>query len=287
MSFGYDRQVKAMLNNSVVLQADLYESDDQTLVPAANIQSVAFTIVKPTDDPTLPTINGAAGTIISDGVGQYVVAPTVNDVADHYRGIATFTYTEGTLTGLIKSIPVDYEIVDPFERTGISPADGAVRQCWMKIEDCFDSEMGGPWLRDMTLSVFDQSKIRGLIPEVLLGINQQMPYTDYNEAVFPYGANDGEALLAQGLLVATIRHLMRAYTEQPDVTSSPVAFMDRKKYQQSWKAQYDVELTQYNKWLKQWKLRSYDLSHGSLLLGSKAGRMLPAPMRSRNVGRGF
>lgn len=287
MSFGYDRQPQAMLSNSVVLRATLYASDDQTLVPASSIASVTFTIVKPTDDPSTPTIAAAAGTVVSDGVGQYLVAPSVNDTAGHYRGVATFTYTDGPLTGLVKSIPVDYDIADPFVRTGASPADDAVDQCWMKIDDCFDSEFGGPWLRDMTMNVFDKSKIRGLIPEVLLAINQQMPYTEYTEGSYPYTLHDGNALMAQGLLVATIRHLMRSYTEQPDVTSSPVAFMDRKKYQQVWKAQYDVELVEYTKWLKQWKLRTYDLSSSALLLGSKAGRMLPAPLRSRNVGRGF
>lgn len=288
MSFGYERQEQVMLNDSTILRATLYAADGETLVPSANIHSVAFTVVTPYDvDPNNPTVSAQPGTVVSDGVAEYVVATTVNTEAGQYRGIATFTYDDDSHTNLVKSIPVLYDVIDPFERTGSSPADGAIRQAWMKLEDCFDSEQGGPWLRDMTLAVFDQSKLRGLIPEVLLEINAQMPYTNYTEDSFPYGANDGEALMAEALLVSGIRHLMRSYTEQPDVTSSPVAFMDRKKYQQVWKAQYDVEKAVYDKWLSRFKLRSYDLSSGSLLLGSKAGRMLPAPMRSRNVGRGF
>lgn len=287
MSFGYERAPKTALDNSVVLNAFIYSSDDQTLIPQASIQSVTFTVLVPGDDPSAPTINGATGTVVADGHGQYVVASTVTTVAGDYKGYAKFTYTDGTLTNLVKSVPVDFEVFDPFVRTGASAADGAIRQAWMKIEDCFDSEQGGPWLKDMTLAVFDQSKLRGLLPEVLMDINNQMPYTNYTESSFPYTANDGEAVMAQGLLVAAIRHLMRSYTEQPDVTSSPVAFMDRKRYQQAWKAQYDVELPLFEKTLTRFKLRDYDLSHGSLLLGTKAGRMLPAPMRSRNVGRGF
>lgn len=139
----------------------------------------------------------------------------------------------------------------------------------------------------MTLAVFDQTKLRGLVPQVILDINLQMPFTQYTEDSFPYTQGDGDALMAQGLLVAGIRHLMRAYTEQPDTVSSPVAFFDRKRYQQAWKAQYDVEKTVWDKWLNRWKLQSYDLSSSALLLGVKAGRMLPAPLRSRNVGRGF
>lgn len=289
MSFGYDRQPRVMLNDSAVLKATLYSTDDTTLIPAADILSVTFTIVRPDGDPNTPDIDHADGTVVGDGEGQYIVGSATNYSEGEYVGIATFTYDDAanSLSGLTKSVPVSYSVFDPFVRVGHSPADTAVRQAWMKIEDCFDSEQGGPWLRDMTLNVFDQSKVRGLLPETLLDINGQMPYSDYTEDSFPYTLHDGQALMAQGLLVSTIRHLMRAYTEQPDVTSSPVAFMDRKKYQQSWKFQYDVEKAVWDKWLNRWKLRTYDLTHASLLLGSKAGRMLPTPMRSRNAGRGF
>jgi hypothetical protein len=278
-----------MLNNSAVLNAYLYDSTDENLIPEANITGVTFTIVKPDGDPTAPDIDHVAGTVVAgeDGHGQYVVDPSLTDIEGEYKGFASFTFTEGTLTGLVRSVTVDFTVSDPLVRVGASASDGSIRQAWMKIEDCFDSEQGGPWLRDMTLAVFDQTKVRGLVPEVLLDVNNQMPYTDFTEASFPYTTQDGEALIAQGLLVSTIRHLMRSYTEQPDVTSSPVAFMDRKRYQDRWKAQYDVEKLVWDKWLNRWKLRAYDITHGSLLLGSKAGRMLPAPMRSRNVGRGF
>lgn len=289
MSFGYDRQPQGLLNDSIALRATIYQADDETLVPEANIHSVTFTIVKPGGDPDTPDVDAQPGTVVSDGTGQYIVDPAVNDTAGDYTAIATFTYDDDVLsaTNMVKSIPVGYVINDSFERTGPTPADTAVRMCWLMLEDCFDSEQGGPWLRDMTLAVFDQSKLRGLVPQVIMDINLQMPFTSYTVDSFTYTTGDGNALFAQGLLLATIRHLMRSYTEQPDVTSSPVAFMDRKRYQQAWKAIYDVEKPVWDKWLNRYKLQSYDLSHASLLLGTKAGRMLPAPMRSRNVGRGF
>lgn len=289
MSFGYDRQPQGLLNDSIALRATIYQADDETLVPQANIHSVTFTIVKPGGDPDFPDVDAVAGTVPEDGTGQFIVDPSVNDTEGDYHAIATFNYDDDVLgaTGLVKSIPVSYIIQDSFLRTGASPADASVRMCWLMLEDCFDSEQGGPWLRDMTLSVFDQTKLRGLVPVVILDVNLQMPFTSYTEDSFPYTTGDGTALIAQGLLVATCRHLMRSYTEQPDVTSSPVAFMDRKRYQQAWKAIYDVEKPVWDKWLNRYKLQSYDLSHASLLLGTKAGRMLPAPMRSRNVGRGF
>lgn len=288
MSFGYQRQPQVMLNDTALLTAYLYATDDQTLVPQANITSVHFTVVKPGDDPATPTINGVSGTVTGDGTAIYVVAANVNTVGGDYKGLAQFSYTDPvTNQVLAKTAIVDYTVIDPLVRVGTSSADGAINQAWMMLEDCFDSEDGGPWLRDMTLAVFDKTKMLGLVPQVLLQINGQMPFTNYTIDSFTYAINDGEALMALGILVQAERQLMRAYTEQPDVVSSPVAFMDRKRYQQAWKAMYDVDSAEFKQWLKQFKLRAFDISNASLLLGSKAGRMLPAPMRSRNVGRGF
>jgi hypothetical protein len=293
MAFGYDRLGRVFLNNSFVLEAFLYTQDGQVPIPQEDIAQVKFTVLKPGDDPSAPTISNANGTVEADGLGRYVVAGSVNDTEGEYRGYATFTYDEDTMTGLVRSVPVFYDVVDVFERAGPSPMDPAVDYAWMRLEDCFDSEFGGPWLRDMTLRVFDKTKLRQFGPSVLLQINSQMPFTDYTIDGYPWGdatgdtMSDAAALFGQGLFVATVRHLMVSYTEQPDVVSSPVAYLDRRKYQQAWKAIYDVEEPLFERWVNRFKLRSYDLSHGALLLGSKAGRMLPAPMRSRNVGRGY
>lgn len=272
-----------MLGDTALLDAYLYSQDGSALIAQADISSVTFTIVGPNDTPEAPSINNAAGLIVGDGHGQYVVTD-VNTTEGSYKGIATFIYSEAGNTGLVKSIPCDYVVVDPFERTGPSPADGAVRQCWMFLEDCFDSELGGPWLRDMTLRDFDQTKLRGFIPQTLLAINNQMPFTSYDENSFPWTGGDGQALFALGLLVQVERHLMRSYTEQPNETGSPVLWQDRTRYQSAWQAMYTVDEAEFKHWLNRWKLQQYDLSSGALLIQSKAGRMLGGPLRSRNAG---
>lgn len=289
MSFGYQLQPRVMVGDSAVLTATLFQSDDSELVAQNDITRVTFTVMAPGDSAESPSIDQEEGNIIADGTGQFVVDPSINSGEGDYKAIATFNYNDAAngINGLTRSIPVDYQVTDPMLRVGPSPADAAVRQCWMFIEDCFDSEQGGPWLRDMTMAVFDQSKIRGFIGQALMTINNQMPFTNYVERDFPYTVGDGEALFALALLVQIERQLMRAYTEQPDVVSSPVAFMDRKRYQQAWQAMYNVDSKEFTHWVNRWKLRQYDLSSGALLIGSKAGRMMPAPMRSRNVGRGF
>jgi len=282
MSFGYDRQPTVMIGDTATLTSYVYTEDD-LLVPQSDITGVAFTVLAPTDTPESPSIDGEPGDITGDGTGTYTVPGSVTGAPGQYKAVATFTYTENATTKIASRL-CSFEVDDPFEYTGLAPSDDAVRLCWTYLEDCFDSEQGGPWLRDMTMAVFDQTKLRALIPQVLLDINNQMPFTTYSADSFPYGG-DGEALFAQGLLVASIRHLMRAYTEQPDIVSSPVAFMDRKRYQQAWKAQYDVELPAWQHNLNRWKLQQYDLSSSAMLIGNKAGRYLGGPLRSRNMGR--
>jgi hypothetical protein len=287
MSFGFDRQPKVMIGDSQILNAYLYNNDGETLIPQSDITGVTFTVLVPGDDPADPTLDHIAGTVIDNGQGQFQVDGWVNAIQGQYKSYAQFTYSEGTLNGLLKSVVTDYDVFDPFVRAEPSPADPAIDQCWMKLEDCFDSEIGGPWLRDMTLAVFDKSKVNGFIPEALLDINQQMPLTTFDVNTFPYGQADGTALFGEALLCATIRHLMRSYTEQPDVTGAPVGFLDRRRYQQAWKSIYDIEMERFKYWLNRWKLSTYDLSGSAMLIHNKAGRMLPAPMRSRYAGRGF
>ena len=113
-----------------------------------------------------------------------------------------------------------------------------------------------------------------------------MPFTNYDEAGFPYGDNDGGALFAEGLLVAAVRHLMRSYVEQPDVVNSPVAFENRQRYQQAWQAVYEIEMKVFTEWLVRYKLRAYDITNASLLVSSKAGRLMAGPMRTRNIFTG-
>jgi hypothetical protein len=274
--------MRIFTGDTATLNAYIFEEDDETPVPLTDIAGVNFTVRKPGDPPNSPSIN-QPGTIPEDGLGQYIVQSVDTDVAGEYLSRAQFTLTDGT----VRSVIVDFDVIDPFEEVGSSPGDSAVDSAWRMLEDLFDSELGGPWLRDMTKARFDKSKMRLLIPQVLLEINYVQPQSGYTEITFPYTANDGTALFAQGLLVATIRHLMRSYTEQPDVMNSPVGFLDRKRYTQAWKFIYDIEEAKFQKWLWGWKLYTFRSSNAALLVGTKAGRLLPAPLRSRSAGRGW
>ncbi len=286
MAFGFVREPQIAINDTKTLTAYLYGSDDQ-LVPQADIVSVLFTVVNPLGSIATPDVNAQPGAIIADGTGQYLVPNTINVNEGEYRGIAQFTFSDNGLSGLMQTSICNYDVYDPFAWTDVTPADPAIDLCWQKLEDCFDSEYGGTWLRDQSLANFQRSKIGAFVPDVLLEINAIMPQSEYDINSFPWSTDDGTAIFGWGLLLATIRHLMRSYTEQPQQTNSPVPWMDRTGYQQAWSVIYQIEKERYDELVRLFKVRTYADNGAALLVASKAGRLLPAPMRTRNIGRGY
>lgn len=285
MSFGHQRQPQAFIGNTNLLTAYLYDEEGENQIPEADIASAKFTVLAPGDPPTSPSIDAEDGTVAADGTARFNVEAAVNSEEGEYKAFCRFTYDEGGFTK-VKDIPCDYEVVDAFVREGAQPFDGAVDLAWKYLEDCFDSEQGGPWLRDMTLAHFDKAKMRELVPQVFMEINAQPPQTDFAPDSFDYSGDDGNAFVAQGILVSAIRHLMRSYTEQPIMTNSPVAWADRTRYQQAWSVIYQVELDWWKRLLSLYKQRFFGTG-AKLLVGTKSGRMVPAPLRSRGIGRGW
>lgn len=226
------------------------------------------------------------GTVSGDGTGTFTVPSAIHDAVGDYRALAQFTYTEDGATKK-RTVPLVYEVCDVFQRAGVTPADPAATIAWAKLEDCFDSEHGGPWLRDMTKANFDRVKLLDFVPDVLLDINVQQPITEYTEASFPWTTRDGTAFFGYGLFIATLKHLMRSYTEQPNVMNSSVGYFDRTRYQQAWAAIYQIELPEWERIRQMWKRSELDISRGSLLVGNKAGRLVNANMRGRFFGRGY
>ncbi len=290
MSFGYQRQPRIYVGNTAKLTAFIYVdqefSDEESLVPYQQLQSALFRIQRPQDDPG--TYVEITGDLVDDGEVSVLVPVAVNDTAGQYHAIAliVFGLDADPDSWQTRSVIVDYDVADPFEVSGSTPADPAVDQAWDKLADCFDSEDGGPWLRDMTLARFDKTRVRQFISDVFFDINGQMPQTNYTPDGFNYDKWDGQALVAQGLLVHTIRHLMRSYVEQPDMLNSPVGYADRKRYLDAWSSMYTIENTRYDRMLELYKRRLFDQGTRALV-STKSGRAIYGPSRTRSVFRGY
>jgi hypothetical protein len=287
MSFGYEQQEKVYTGDTYLIDAYIHDKDNQP-IEFTDINAVYFTIYKPSDQGTgdPPTIEAVAGEVMEDdGHGQFLVPAATIDEPGEYKGIAQFELTDGQL----KSVVVDFDVIDAFQSQDLTGPEWIADQVWTRLEDCFDSEMGnaGPWLRDMTLAKFDQTKLLQLFPEAVTDINLTFnPQLNLTPSSYPYEDMNSNQVAVQSLLVATIRHLMRAYTEQPDVINSQVGYFDRKRYQEAWARILTVEEKRFREILAMWKRGMIGLGVKTIV-ATKAGRLLPGTLRTRYAARGW
>jgi hypothetical protein len=265
--------------------ADLYAyvfDENEDAVPAASITSVTFSIQTPDNQETT-----VSGTIQSDGAG--FLRYTATTVLGEYIALATFALTSGE----VRSTRIDFEVVDPMNPPTPTGAQILTDTVWTMLEDCFDSEEGGPNLRDMTLAYFGKAKIPFFVPFGLLDINIMQPPTELDIGFFTTPAADGSMntnipILAYATLMHVIRHLMRAYVEQPTPAGAQVVYEDRRDYLQRWQTILQQMQPEFDRMVILWKRQFLNLGKSALLVHSKAGRLysqLPG-WRVRNVGRG-
>lgn len=278
------------LTDTAELTAYIYDADDSA-VAASEISSVVFTVRKPDGTTVVPS----GSSIQDDGSGFLRFTDTTQ--VGLYVWTAQFTFTSGEK----RTHRNEFWVTDPLDVAPVSQASEIGEQVWMRLEDCFDSEDGGPWLRDMTLAYFEPSKVERFIPEGLLKINIWPPATNLDlgfftqESVNPDPAlppntvmpDPDRIVIVQATLLSVIKHLMRAYVEQPAPTGANIVYQDRRDYLQRWSAIYDVEEKAFKEMLALWKRQFLNWGTGALLVHSKAGRLYPTNVRTRNAARGY
>lgn len=279
------------LGDTNSLRPYLYYDNEQP-VPLIDLTGVSFTIKKP--DGTSTTVPGA---LESDGSGFLLYDDT--DQEGLYLWVAQFTFVSGQKRSYHDEFNVSDPMGDPLPLTEDQKIGQVV---WQRLEDCFDSEEGGPWLRDMTLAFFDPSKMERFIAEALLEINVYPPTTNLTldfftvevingDPVLPIGTlmpNPDRYVIALGTELAVIRHLMRSYVEQPAPQGANIVYQDRRDYLQRWQTIYALEEAEYRRLIALWKRQFFNFGRSALLVHSKAGRLGFAPgFRTRNASRGY
>lgn len=285
MPLGFDLEQRVVnLNDTADLTATLYDSTDKPRL-ADDLVAVTFAVQKP--DQSQASVSGF---IADDGTGVGVFNGT--DQVGHYVVVASFTDTDSKT----KSVRADIDVIDPFlVSPNLSASYLVAAQIWNKIEDCFDADEEGPWLRDMTLNTFNREKMESFIDMALFDINSLNPPTTLGLGDFVH--TDGTTmvvsstpdlpLIVQGGFIVCLRHLMTSYVEQPQPTGAQIAWQDRRDYLTRWQAVYTIEFSVYDRMAKLYKRRFLGLGTTKGLVSSKAGRLLPAPMRSWGIGRGY
>lgn len=265
---------RVFIEDSAVLEAQV-EFDDPEL--GATALDVNWTVVKP--DGTALT-NPVASVLQGNEVVGVISGGDV-DQTGLWRARAKFDLDDGTT----RSVIVNFEVVDPLlPQPG--PTDNSIEwvieHAWMKLEDLFDSELGGPWLDDRSLRDSIHSKLSRFIPDALYYINNDsQPVTSFDETSFPLSQH--KSLLAQGLLVEAIYQLMRSYVEQPNPVGATISYLDRRDYLQRWQSVLTLEEQKLQKLIDIFKLQYLGFGSSAILVGGYASSLVrtPAAYRTR------
>lgn len=295
-SVSIDMSLGAEKTQTVVYQTDTAElyaffyGDNEAQLSQASFSDVTFTVRSPDGTDT-----SFSGTVNVDG-SCYLQYTGTTDVG-LYKWTAQATLT----TGEKRTYRDEFQVEDPLADPPVTQANEIAEEVWMRLEDCFDSELGGPWLRDMTLVYFEPSKVERFIPEGLLRVNVTPPDTQLDLSYFttditatdpnlPSGTmmpDPDRIIIVQGTLLAVIRHLMRSYVEQPEPQGANVVWQSRRDYLQRWQMIYTLEEAAFKEMTLLWKRQFYNFGKGALLTHSKAGRLYPTGWRARNATRGY
>jgi hypothetical protein len=273
------KNIKAGASVAKILSSTAVLMDYESLITEPNVASEEIELAfEGTQWP---------GEVEEDGRGY--LQWTNTEQSGEYLVQAQFTLN----TQEIKSVMVNFSVLDPFNIPPPTEAQLVAEEVWLRFEDAFDSVEGGPILRDYTLSHFDVRKIERFIPEALLDINVQMPPTQYSISYFARPLGNGEInplmpLLSKGVMCKVLLHMIRSYIEQPVPQGAQIAYEDRTRYAQAWQTAYATEREDWISMVRLYKRQELNLGHSALLVGSKAGRLfMNGTWRTQNVGRGW
>jgi hypothetical protein len=164
-----------------------------------------------------------------------------------------------------KSTRLDFEVIDPFDPPGASKTEIIATYVWQKVEDCFDAEDEGPWLRDMTLNYFNERKMGEFIAEGLFEINERQPRPSSHRLLLhrrpvtprrptcpcsPPGLH-GRRPSPHALLRRAACSVMGAAGR----------LRDRRDYLQRWQTVYEIEMKAYEPNVTYFKRRFLGLGH--------------------------
>jgi hypothetical protein len=143
-----------------------------------------------------------------------------------------------------------------------------VDHAWMKLEDLFDSELGGPWLTDESIKSFNKDKLALLLPDALYLVNNEyQPITNFTEETWP---EDHIPLASQALMVEGIYHLIRSYVEQPLPSGGTLNWYDRRDYVTRWQSVLQKEEDKLMHLADKFKLAFTGFGATSMIVGGYA-----------------
>lgn len=193
------------------------------------------------DPPTVEFRNYATNTVLwsraadEESVGLYILTLSSVETSEPGLYYLLWSYeTNGVPQQWRTDIEIPRQISSAYE---VLPDEdrAVVNLTWVRFEDLFDSDIGGPHLKMYSQSNFGRERMAQLMRMVYGRINNRAaPHASFSmdDGNFPY--QDWKGLLELLLYIESIKHLMRSYVEQPMPQGVQTARLDRRDYLQRW-----------------------------------------------------
>jgi hypothetical protein len=225
------------------------------------------------------------------GQGDLILSadyPGDPDIVRESEGIYTCSI-DATLTSVTGTLEADwtytvdgqeYKYVDYFQIVDPMPmyeslTDGqkfCIEQVTWTMGDLFDSTTGGPHLVEEFQTHFNYERLAQLMSIALSRINMMWtPITNFSLGAGANGApsfpDNYNNVLMLATYVETIRHLIRSYVEQPQITGGvSVAYTDRRDYMQRWQQVLQSEGEDLKSAVRLFKRKQMNLGQGSFIV---------------------
>lgn len=201
------------------------------------------------------------------GVYTYTLTPPVTNVVCILKAVWTYQVGGVNLTYVdyyqIRDSMPTYDAFSDAEK-------GAVEAICNLFGDTYDSTVGGPHLIEEFQTKFTKERIAQLMFWAVEKINlTKQPITNWTLSYPGQPGNfpaDYRGLLIMAGYVETLRHLIRSYTEQPEVRNADVIYLDRRDYYDRWMGVLKMEEQQLTDMLVLVKRKMMNLGSTSMLL---------------------
>ncbi|QGJ94894.1 hypothetical protein SEA_REDWATTLEHOG_34 [Gordonia phage RedWattleHog] len=199
--------------------------------------------------------------------GVYTVTLTPEHTAERGNLTAVWTFSvDGSQATYVDYLQI-IEQMPTYDALRPEEQDIVQRVSWM-FADLFDSTNGGPNLMEQFQSHFGFERIAQLMHLAMNRINTYgVPMTNFGLGEGSTKLPEGfDGFLMMGTYLEVLRHLIRSYTEQPNLVAMTVTYTDRRDYAQRWRSILDEEKQDYLDALKLAKRKLLGLGGGSLLV---------------------
>lgn len=243
--------------------------------------TVTASLLLQNGDGTVSPVSTYTATRLSTGL--YQVTPSSADTSQPSDAELVWAYS-------VSSVPQQYATylaigpVNPaYDMLPVTMQD-LIELVWVRFADLADSPGGGPNIN--ATPYFQAHWSRGRVAQMLEialskinGVGQ--PWSNYSTGALgsvgpPFPVQIWGGLLGQYTYVECVKHLIRAYTEQPDLAGGSITRLTRRDYTDRWREVLRDEEAELKSLIDMFKIRHMGLGNPRVLVsGGTYGRYAP------------